>query len=274
MTEQHVQTVRVAPSGWLPPDVEARAYEAIRHGDEVGFRTVAVPLQPVLRRLAGLSQPDPDEVDALVAHSWRVVLRALDRFCWHTPFATWVARITIAHCRAHAVTDHSDLPVVVAGPRAAPGPPDWSDLPWGARWEGVLPVLGASLQALPLPQREVVHAHDVERWPRRRVCDVLALPEEAEARLLTAGRRTMRDVLARWVGDTDHVHLTAQADRTAAILPQLVWSEDRDAPQQLDARTLRAFRGWRRARTTGWRRTLQHRERRRRLLPQAQLTQV
>lgn len=168
------ELVKHRDTGWLSAATEAEAYEGIREGEEAAFRAAALPLQPVLRRLARVIVRSPDEADDITVRTWVVALHGLDMFTWHTPFATWVARITVAQGRTRARETgphaHSAVPVP---PRPAPGPDDWSDLPWSARWEHALPILATSYWALPLAQREVVHARDVERWTSRRVCDVL-----------------------------------------------------------------------------------------------------
>ncbi len=245
-------------SPWLPAATEAEAYEGIRRGDEVAFRTVAQPLQPVLRRLAGLAVPSPAAVDEIVVRTWAGALRGLDMFRWSTPFATWVAQATVAHAHAAAGRTSSRStpaePPIPPGHRpTAPGPADWSDLPWSARWDEALPTLEAVLPTLPLAQREVVVTCDVERWPTRRACDVLGLPEVVHARRLAEGRRHLRDALARLVGESDdRTHLPAQVARTADAVRLLGWPPD-DGPEELDPEVVRVFRRWRAGRVPIWR---------------------
>lgn len=237
------------PSAWLPAAAEAEAYEGIREGDETAFRTVAQPLQPVLRRLVGLTVSSP-AVDEVIVRTWTGALRGLDMFRWHTPFATWVAQGAVAH--AHAAVGAppppsrpAEPPPPEAHPEPVPGPADWSDLPWSARWDDALPTLAAALAALPPAQREVVVTQDMERWPTRRVCDVLGLPEVVHARQLAEGRRPLRNALARLVGEPDtRAHLAAQMARTADAVRLLGWPPD-DGRDELDPEVVRVFRRWR-----------------------------
>lgn len=247
------------PSAWLPAATEAEAYEGIRQGVEAAFRTVAQPLQPVLRRLAGLAVPSPATVDEIVVRTWAGALRGLDMFRWNTPFATWIAQGTVAHAHAAAArTSWRSAPAEPLLPArhrpTAPGPADWSDLPWSARWDDALPTLEAVLPTLPLARREVVVTRDVERWPTRRACDVLGLPEVVQERRLAEGRRHLRDALARLVDEPDDSpHLPAQIERTADALRLLGWPPD-DGPQELDPDVVRVFRRWRAGRIPVWRR--------------------
>lgn len=247
-------------SAWLPAAAEAEAYEGIRRGDEAAFRAVAQPLQPVLRRLAGLAVGSSVEVDRIVARTWSGALRGLDMFQWHTPFATWVAKNTVAQGRGAAAA--SSRPHGPPGPAptgrrtpTASGPADWSDLPWSARWEQALETLTAALAALPLPLREVVFANDVDRWPPRRVCEVLGLPEEVYARLLAQGRAHLRDALAALVGEpAASTHRGAQVERAAEVAGLVAWPLDDRSQDGLDPATVMVFRRWWATQVPVWRR--------------------
>lgn len=266
MAHEHARsTLRRPPSAWLPAAAEADAYEGIRHGDEAAFRAVAQPLQPVLRRLAGLGGGSSEDAPAAVVRTWGVALRGLDMFTWNSPFATWVARITIAYGRARYARDPRPLAVPAAlyaarrpaaGPASCPtaDPADWSDLPWSARWMHALPTLAEAYAALPLELREVVHTRDVERWPSGRVCDVLGLTAATYERSLADGRSRLRDALAPLVGASDRDRLRpAQAARAGAAMRVLGWPDDRGT-EPLDPRTVAVFYRWRASRRTGWQR--------------------
>jgi DNA-directed RNA polymerase specialized sigma24 family protein len=241
-----------SPPAWLPVAAEAEAYEGIRRGEEAAFRLVAQALQPVLRRLTRvivLSSVNPDDI---VARAWWSSLRTLHMFRWRMPFASWVASATVTHARTHGVRQPA-LPSRVsplAGVALA-GPADWSDLPWGARWEDAQSLLAAPLMALQQSQREVVHARDVERWPSRRVCDVLGLVEVDYERLLAEGRARLRAAVASFVGESDNS--SQWAAQLAAIIRLLRESVD-DRDDVIDARTLESFNRWRAQRLVGWRR--------------------
>lgn len=243
---------------WLSSTEEANAYEGIRRGDEAAFRAIAEPLQPVLHRLSELIVRSSDDAEAIIVETWAATLPGLDMFRWHTPFATWVARMVVAKSRARVAfrPDATRTDRVGSHPATppAPGPPDWSDLPWSARWQDALPTMRAAQAALPLPQREVVHVRDVEQWPVGRICDVLGLPKVEYERLLAQGRRRLRDSLAPLVGAShDDPHAQAQTARTAAVLRAANWPPDIAEPS-LDRRTIVAFRRWRAGRVPAWRR--------------------
>lgn len=244
---------------WLPAAAENRAYEGIRRGEEPAFRAVAQPLQPVLRRVVRVIVPGSVDADAIILRSWASALRGLPMFRWRMPLATWVAQITVAHSRAQVPIewDRSRIPEVdLQGPaNLLPGPVDWSDLPWGARWEAALATLTAAFEDLPLAEREVVYTRDVERWTPRQVCDVLGLPEAVYQQLLGGGRSRLRRALASLVGEPaespDHA---AQVASVVRLLNH--WVDEHDEP--LDPRALQVFRQWRAGHVSRWRRLSSH----------------
>ncbi|WP_052665276.1 RNA polymerase sigma factor [Nitriliruptor alkaliphilus] len=238
-------------TAWLPDAIELEAYEGMRHGDEHAFRTIAEPLQPALRRLAAL-YVDVDRADGVVLHSWEVALRGADMFRWHTPYATWIAGMVADHGRSLLTAP----PALISSPAVAddttgrPGPTDWSDLPWSARWTDALATLSDAVTELAVEQREVLHGRVIEGWPARRVCDVFGLPEVTYQRRLTDAHDRLHDALARLVGGpTPAAH---RDGRHAAIARCLARPEARRG-EQLDPRALVIFRRWA-ASGAGWRR--------------------
>lgn len=234
-------------TAWLPAAVAVEAYEGIRRGDEDAFRVVAGPLEPTLRRLAGLYVDSGTRADAIVLRTWRSALRGLHMFAWHTPLATWIARITVASGRAHVAGTRPSTPL----PRTPEpvlevvGPSDWSDLPWGGRWADARATLADALALLPVDEREVIHGRDVEQWPPRRVCEVFGLPEATYERRLVKGHIQLHDELALQVGQQG-----SNPHRAAQIAAITGWLNQRlDArPDQLDPRTVVLFRRWSTAR--------------------------
>lgn len=213
---------------------------------------LAEPLQPTLRRLAGLYVDSAARADAIVLHSWEVALRGPDMFRWHTPYATWVAGIVVAFGRRSAPgsVPSGSVGWPSAG-RQRHGPGDWSDLPWSARWEGAGATLARTLATLPTREREVIHGRDVERWPRRRVCDVFGLLEVTYEQQLAGGHRRLHEALALLVGQSGpSEHHAAQLAATARCLTQR--SDARS--ELLDPRAVEVFRRWSTSRTAGWRR--------------------
>lgn len=242
-------------TAWLPAAAEMEAYEGIRRGDEDAFRALAEPLQPTLRRLAGLYVDSGTCARAMVLRTWRSALRGLQMFAWHTPLATWIARITVASGRAHDVRAAGQVPRpnTPEPVREVVGPPDWSDLPWSERWEQAGATLADALAALPVDQREVVQGRDLEQWPSRRVCDVFGLPEATYELLIVEAHTRLHDALASLVGQAG-----PGPDRTAQIAAITRWLNQRlDArPEQLDPRALRVFHHWSATRQTRWRRLM------------------
>jgi DNA-directed RNA polymerase specialized sigma24 family protein len=246
-----VQRDAVAPDGWLAAAEELEAYEGLRQGDLAAFRAIAEPLNPALIRLARLTARDLSDPPDVVLRSWDLALGGLDMFRWQTPFATWIAGITVTLGRSRAAPDP---PLPHASPEPPPrslgssAPDDWSDLPWGPRWEHAWPVLRSVLDTMPGDRREVLHCRDAEGWPQRRTCDVLGLTEEACSRLLAEGRAEIRDALAALV--VEHRRHDGQL---AAVRRMLAETLDRSAVP-LDPRVIDAFRRWHAARQRGWQR--------------------
>jgi DNA-directed RNA polymerase specialized sigma24 family protein len=190
---------------WLSEAVELEAYEGIRRGDEEAFRLLAQPLNPTLRRLAGLYLASAPAADDSVLHTWGVTLRGLSMFRWHTPLATWVAGIAVGSGRAHVgrAARHQPASAAPRLTRKLPGPDDWSDLPWGARWEPAGARLARTLAALPTPELEVLHGRDGEQWPPRRVCDVFGLPGVTYELLLANAHAQLLRALGLLVGQPE-----------------------------------------------------------------------
>jgi DNA-directed RNA polymerase specialized sigma24 family protein len=235
-------------TGWLPAAAELRAYEGIRRGDEDAFRALAAPMQPTLHRLAGLYLNSDASEDELVLTTWEGALRLLNMFRWHTPLATWVTGLAAALGRTkkgRAAADVPPPPVTPPPGHEAPGPPDWSDLPWSARWEHAAAALAHALAALPMNQREVVHGHDVEQWPPRRVCDVFGMTEVAYERVLADAHIRVHAALAPLVGQTQAS--PHQAAQMMALTRWLARRRDACPALPLDPRTIEVFRQWRNA---------------------------
>lgn len=238
--------MRDHPGTWLSAAAELDLYEGIRRGEAAAFTALAEPLQPTLRRLAELYVDSRSRADAVVLHSWEVALGGLDMFRWHTPFATWVAGITVGFGRAHETGASTLSPST----REISGPEDWSDLPWGGRWEQAGSTLAEAFAALPMDQREAIHGRDVEQWPHWRVCDVFGLPEATYRHLLSQARASLHGALGPLVGQR-----SASPHRAAQIAAITRWLNTRaqESPEQLDPRTLAVFRRWSATRHGGWR---------------------
>lgn len=227
-------------TGWLSAAEELDAYEGIWRGDADAFRAIAEPLQPTLRRLVCLYIDSTDRADAAVLHTWESALRGLHMFRWHTPLATWIIKLTVGFGRTHATAHPAAAPPSVSE-QEVPGPPDWSDLPWGARWEHAGATLAAALPALPTPLREVVHGRDIEQWPPQRVCNVFGIPRTTYQQRLRRAHIRLHDALAPLVGQTG-----PSPHRPAQIAAITGWLNQRadDRPEPLDPRVLAIFQRW------------------------------
>jgi DNA-directed RNA polymerase specialized sigma24 family protein len=242
-------------TGWLPAADELRAFEGIRLGDEDAFRSIAVPLQPDLRRLAALYVA-PSRIDEVVRRSWATALAGHEMFRWQTPLATWVAGFAVATGRA-GLAAHPRSPVLrppTSRPALVPGgPDDWSDLPWSARWVGVGERLSAALDALPVAEREVVHGSDEDRWPDRRVCEVFGITAATHAALLASAHGRLHDAVAAHVGAAPGPAAAHRDDRTHAIRRWLGARPAGGAPDApLDPGTVEVFRRWAASRDRRW----------------------
>jgi DNA-directed RNA polymerase specialized sigma24 family protein len=249
--------------GWLPAVDELAIHDALRLGDDAAFGRFATGLQPTLRRLAGLHVTGDAAVDAVVRRSWSIALGGGHMFRWQTPLATWVAGIAVTTARGHPearrgrVTTEALALVTAPAPRrrgsSRPGPTDWSDLPWSGRWEGVGPALAGAIDGLPADAREVLHGHDLERWPLRRVCDVFGSTERASERLLASARERVHAELARHLGPSESAaggstDLAAQRRALTRWLGQQL--EDR--PEPLDPGVVEVFHDWTTGRDRRW----------------------
>ncbi|WP_440899892.1 RNA polymerase sigma factor, partial [Actinosynnema sp.] len=141
-------------------------YEGVRLGSRRAFDELLAHVDPTMRRLGRLYVPGP-AVAPLVATTWTVALPGLDMFTWHTTLRAWVTGIFVTYARAAA--DHGPAPPPPPAPPApAPGPGGevpWETLGWSAWWPPACwDDLDRAVAALPLPQREVLWLHDVERW--------------------------------------------------------------------------------------------------------------
>jgi RNA polymerase sigma-70 factor, ECF subfamily len=241
-------------TGWLPAAEELRAFEGIRLGDEGAFRAIAVPLQPDLRRLARLYVA-PDRVDEVVRRSWGTALAGHEMFRWQTPLATWVAGFTVATGRADRAA-HPPTPAL--GPSTSrrsltpAGPADWSDLPWSARWSGVGQRRAAALDALPIAEREVVHGSDEERWPDRRVCEVLGITAATHAALLGDAHGRLHAAIAAHLGTATGTADSRRAEQVRAIRRWLGQRPASSPDGTLDPATLEVFRRWAASRDRRW----------------------
>lgn len=239
--------------GWLSAAEELAAYEGIRLGDLDAFVALAEPLQPSLRRLAAVYVDDVVQAERIVRRSWRIALDGDAMFRWQTPLATWVAGITVSTGRNQARPPSTSLTSAdVPGPgHHLAGPDDWSDLPWSARWGDVGARLDHALHALPVDEREVLHGHDLERWPVRRSCDVFGHPEAVHDRLLASARARVHTAIGRHVGAVaDAGHRDAQVEALTRWLGRHVPHH----PGRLDQATLAIYRTWAAGRGRRWRR--------------------
>lgn len=207
------------PQPSLSAAAELTAYEGLRRWDEQAFRSIAHPLQPLLRRLVALSIDDPDVARHVVADTWRGVFRSLGMFTWNSSLTSWIAGFALQRARRHATTPDgsvgpasppSDTDTDTATDTATgtaphrtqhPGPDDWSDLPFGARWRGATDPLRDVHARLPWSERVALHVHHVERWSRQDGCDLLGLTAVEHCEALEAAHRRLHDVLALHVGD-------------------------------------------------------------------------
>lgn len=242
-------------TAWLSAAEELDAYEGIRDGDADAFRAIAEPLQPTLRRLARLYVDSSAGADALVLRTWESALRGLHMFHWHTPLATWIAKGTVTFGRTQNTTapPSAPPPPIPAPAQEVAGPPDWSDLPWAARWQHAPATLTHTIAALPTDLREVLHGRDLEQWPPQRVRDVFGLPRTTYQQRLRCAHTRLHDALAPLIRQTGpSPHHAAQIAAITGWLNQRLHTR----PEPIDPHTLAIFQHWVATRQRAWTRLI------------------
>lgn len=137
------------------------------------------------------------DVDDVVQDVFLAALRGWSRFRYDSRPETWLTRITINACRAHARRRRPWLRLLVGRTRA--DSPDALPAPERAAGRADTETLAAvrtAVRGLPLRQREVVVLYYLEQRPVREIAELLDLrPNTVDARL-TRARRALAERLA------------------------------------------------------------------------------
>jgi RNA polymerase sigma-70 factor, ECF subfamily len=187
------------------PDRELVA--RMRAGDEQAFVLLVVRHRAAMLGLARTFVPSSAIAEEVVQDTWLGVLRGLDGFAGRSSFKTWLLRILVNRARTTGVREHRSIPVGDAGPAVDRARFDasgaWMSPP--QHWiedsddrmlaEGLSERIRATLDALPVRQREVVTLRDVEGLSGQEVCDVLEISEANQRVLLHRGRSHLRQAL-------------------------------------------------------------------------------
>ena len=189
--------------------------DALRNGDEDGFRELITRHHAMLRRVASI-WVDDHVVDEVVQETWTAVITAIDRFEGRSSVKTWLFRILVNQARKRGTRERRSIPFSAAAPRdESPivdpdrllhpelGPNYWPEAP--ATWEGdpegrllgaeIRQVLVAAIEALPPAQREVITLRDVEGWDAAEICSAMGISSANQRVLLHRARAAVRDAL-------------------------------------------------------------------------------
>ena len=187
----------------------------LRARDEAAFMMLVERLQPALIRVARMYVQSQAVAEEVAQETWLGVLKGIDRFEGRSSLRTWIFRIcaNIAKTRgqregrstpfATLAGDDLDAPslpeALFQGPDGA-NPNHWSSLPadWTSapqeRLEGsdLRRVIGASIEALPPMQAEVIRLRDVLGWSSEEVRNALDISETNQRVLLHRARAKVR----------------------------------------------------------------------------------
>jgi len=182
---------------------EGALVAALRAADEGVFRMLVERHTPAMRRLALTFVRSQAVADEVVQEAWLGVLRGIDRFEERSSLKTWIFRIVANVARTRGVRESRSAPFSSFASADEPSvDPDrfqrdgaWASPP--EPWERLEAaemrrVIDATIEALPLQQRQVISLRDLEGWGADEVCAVLEISEGNERVLLHRARSKVR----------------------------------------------------------------------------------
>jgi RNA polymerase sigma-70 factor (ECF subfamily) len=165
----------------------------------IGFEVLAMPLFASLYNLAQWLTQDRSEAEDLVQETYAKALKGFGSFQPGTHFRAWIFRIL----RNTFLTSRTGLKAAMTVPLedeesdAQPAAVVTSETP-----ESILlaradrDAIGAALQELPLPFREIILLCDVEEMSYREIAEALTIPIGTVMSRLARARKAMRQLLA------------------------------------------------------------------------------
>ena len=209
------------PAGGESRREDLELLEAPRRRDEAAFATLVRRHSSTLR-LALLYVPSRAVAEEVVQETWLGVIQGLDRFEGRSSLRTWIIRILLNRAKTRGARESRTIPLSSLGdpegdepaveperflPAGDPYAGRWALPP--APWDGVPELelvsretrerLREAIDALPLPQRQVLVLRDVEGWSSKEVCALLGLSEGNQRVVLHRARSKVRRALESYL---------------------------------------------------------------------------
>ena len=183
----------------------------LRAGEERAFVELAARHHAAMLQLASSFVSSPAIAEEVVQDTWLAVLRGIDGFGGRSTFKTWLLQILVNRAKSTGVREHRSVaigdatPVVDRSRFDASGawmspPQHWvEDSEDRVLAEGLADRLRATLERLPVRQREVLLLRDVEGLSSPEICEALDITEGNQRVLLHRGRSQLRQALEEFV---------------------------------------------------------------------------
>jgi RNA polymerase sigma-70 factor (ECF subfamily) len=176
--------------------------DGLRAGDEAAFAELVERYHERLIGLARRFVSNRESAEDVVQETWLAVLRGIERFEGRAQLRTWLFQICVNRARSQGVRERRTVPVGPGDPvadgrlaqhGASAEPERWIDLVDDrVAAGGVAELVGAAIERLPGPQKQVVTMRDLEGRTSREVCVVLDISESNQRVLLHRGRSAVR----------------------------------------------------------------------------------
>lgn len=200
----------VEPPAWD----DAATLAALRAGDEATFTALVERYHPAMVRLAMAYVPSHSVAEEVAQEAWLGVLNGLQRFEGRSSLKTWIFRILTNIAKTRGVRESRSIsfssvfddvgreePSVDPDRFAADGHWVLAPLGWGDSPEDKLEsaecqaLLHATIESLPVNQREVIRLRDVLGFTADEVCNALEVSETNQRVLLHRARSRVRKAL-------------------------------------------------------------------------------
>lgn len=200
-----------------PASDDAATLAALRAGDEATFTALVERYHPAMVRLATAYVPSHSVAEEVAQEAWLGVLNGLQRFEGRSSLKTWIFRILTNIAKTRGVRESrtiafssvfedlgGDEPSVDPDRFAAEGHWVLAPLGWGDSPEDKLEtaecqaLLHATIESLPVNQREVIRLRDVLGFTADEVCNTLDVSETNQRVLLHRARSRVRKALEEY----------------------------------------------------------------------------